>query len=445
MRKRPRRIENEQNKLRIEAIGKLFSMAVMTITTVVVVNIVVPQSPSASLSNINVFADRVSYRVDVVDPEQAINNDSLKVRLSNQLENYERPLPFGISLGAFDNLNPNTQYLLEVIANKGFGIERLSSARFKTSPRDGGAILDVRRKVEQDYFEGQIEIDVAVYNDEDTYQAFALRYAITYDQYQINQSTEDEQVLEYFSVDVTESVMTITINQYISQETIFYFQLVGYRFNDNEVVLDKLVNRSVFALSTYAGLNQVTASLIDVYFFADSRLKDTATYQALLYRDQQKIAEKKIAPIFSSEEYEEITSGVKFSNLMAFTTYRILIMASYINPDTLRQDTVVASEMEVTTSGLYSYQLNINDLGSYYVATVTLIDPHHTYQQFFYEIYQGDDHYPVQSNQDGFVSPENKTASLSITKPPFEKYRIIIGVRNNTDYYRYDVLKIISN
>jgi len=441
LRNRPRFVTQEQNKLRLQAITKLFSTAAMTIATVVVVSVVVPRSPSASLSGVNVFADRITYQAQVVDPDSAINNDTLKVRLSNQLERYEQSLPFGTSLGMFEGLLANTQYMLEIVANKGFGEERLASQRLKTYPKDGGAILDVRRIYDDISFDHRLEIDVAVYNDNQTYLSFALEYAFGYEYYQEYESESSiEQPLEYVSEPITESFSTIVVSQYLSYETIVYLRLIGYLDGGQTEVIDEIIDRQAFELQIYAGIEQVTTQSIELYVYPDSRVGKNATYVAAIYRGSQKIDEKPIIIPEHNQEQYEMDVGVIFSSLRSLTEYTLIVTASFINPDTLRQDTFAIEPLLVTTSGDYDYELNVSETDTNYIAVVTLIDPHHNFQQFFYEIYQPDTSYPTGSGNSGFLSPENKTSTLTIAKPPFADYRIVIGVRNITNYYRYDVL-----
>jgi len=441
LRNRSQFVTQEQNKLRIQAITKLFSAAAMTVATVVVVSIAVPRSPSATLTGVNVFADRITYQTQVIDPDGAINNDTLKVRLSNQLEQYERSLPFGTSLGTFDGLMANTQYLLEIVANKGFGEERLASQRLKTYPKDGGAILDVRRIYDDISFDHRLEIDVAVYNDNQTYLSFALEYAFSYEYYQEYESeSSSEEPLDYVSEPITESFSTIVISQYLSYETIVHLRLIGNREGQQIDIIAELINHQTFELQIYVGIEQVTTRSIELYFYPDSRVADNATYVVSIWRGNQKIDEKPIQiPAHSQEQYE-MDIGVIFSSLRPLTEYTLFVRASFTNPDTLRKDTYTTEPLVIVTSGNYEYDLDVSENDTNYIAVVTLIDPHHNFQQFFYEVYQPDIPYPTGSGSSGFFSPENKTATLTIPKPPLAEYRIVIGVRNNTNYYRYDVL-----
>lgn len=417
----------------------------MTIATVVVVSIVVPNSPTATLTGVDVFADRIAYQAQVVDPDGAINNDTLKIRLSNQLERYERSLPFGSSLGTFDGLVANTQYLLEIVANKGFGEERLASQRLKTYPKDGGAILDVRRIYDDISFDHRLEIDVAVYNDNQTYVSFALEYAFSYEYYQEYETESSvEEPLNYVSQPIDEAFSTIVISQYLSYETIVHLRLIGNLDGQQTEVIVEMINRQTFELQIYAGIEQVTTRSIELYFYPDSRVTANATYMATIWRGNQKIDEKPIQiPSHSQQQYENDIS-VMFSSLRPLTEYTLFVIASFTNPDTLRQQTYETEPLIIVTSGNYEYDLDVSENDTSYVAVVTLIDPHHNFQQFFYEVYQPDVPYPTGSGNSGFFSPENKTATLTIPKPPLTEYRIVIGVRNNTNYYRYDVLYTIT-
>jgi len=431
--------EQSENKLRVETISKLFSAATMTVATVVVVSVFVPQSPRATLEDVIVFEDRVSYRVNIVDPDQAIQNDSLLVRLSNQLELYETTLQFGYSLGAFDNLNTGTSYFLEVVADKGFGLERLASKRIKTLARDGGLIasVDVLEATEQGAI--PFEVTTVYYNRQETYTAFSLEYASVYqDIYEESSSSMEPQPLVYTPIELIASPST-TIIDIPSYHAEVHFRLLGYTSLTEYVILDEAVTPMPFRFEAYAYLKQVSTRSVSAYVYP-SYMLDGAVYTAELYRGSRKMDTKEVTiPSTGQNEYEQ-QAVVSFTSLLPSTDYTIRFYGDYVNPQTLRQEITMFSEYEVTTLGTYSYQYDYIEDDTSIQATITLIDPNHNFQSFFYEIYEEGAAYPYPTGQNGFLSPENKTSTLNIVKPDYPAYRIVIGVRNNTDYYKYDVI-----
>jgi len=437
--------EQQENKLRIETITKMFSAIAMTVAAVVVVTIVVPQSPSASLENVVVYEDRVSYRVHVVDPDQAIQNDSLVVRLSNQLEEYETALPFGYTIGAFSELTPNTSYFLEVLANKGFGEERLASQKIKTNPRDGGLILATRLVTSEMYYEQSLEVDVAYYDSNSTYQKFALIYDIVYEyENEESSSSSSQSYTEYYQIPITNDLQTLTISGLYGEFSRIDLGLVGYPSIEEFVIIDRATFTPPFMVNSSIYWDQVGVNKVSASVYPDSRLLGNATYEATLYRGTIKVASKPIEmpETFDYEQEHEIV--VTFAGLKELTLYRLEVIVSFLDPVTLRQETKLLETLEATTLGAYEYSLTINDSGSEYIVTVTLIDPSHNFQELYFEVYEQGTYYPVNSGYTGFLSPTDKTGTLYITKPIVSDYYIVIGVRNQTEFFKYDVIHTIQ-
>jgi len=437
--------EQNENQLRVETITKLFSTVAMTVTAVVVVAVVVPQSPTAALEDVIVYEDRVAYRVNVVDPDQAIIGDALLVRLSNQLEQYDTMLSFGYTLGSFANLNASTSYYLEVLADKGFGYERLDSKRITTLPRDGGLIAEARLMESLDMYSLSYEVDVVYYNSQETYTGFVLEYASYYEDQETSMPGKKYAPadLAYTPIPVTTSPATILIENVPAYDQALVLRLLGYTGLTEYAILDAVEVPLPFRLEAYAYLEQVSVRLISAYVYKDYYVTN-AVYTAQLLHGNTIVATKAVAFAASSSEPHSSSMGtVSFTGLAPLTEYTVRFIADYVNPRTLRQEQTTFTEETATTLGTYDYEFSYEDLGTSYTATITLIDPSHNFQQFYYEIYETGMEYPSSSGQNGFLSPMDKTSTIVIDKPSFASYRIVFGVRNQMDYVKYDVIHTI--
>jgi hypothetical protein len=353
-------------------------------------------------------------------------------------------LPFGYTLGSFENLNKETWYFLEVLADKGFGYERLASQRIKTLPRDGGAITAVRPLSAIDNYL-PFEVDVVYYNSQGTYTSFVLEYAPIYEEVFSGESSysQEAQPPVYTSIPLMESPSTIVIEDIPSFDSKVLFRLIGNRTNAIADILDEVEVPLPFQLEAYAYVKQVSTRSVSVYAYRDFRLPE-AIYTVDLLRGEWTVDTKKMPlPDPDAEQYETQPT-VTFSGLLPDTEYGLRFNADYVNPQTLRTETSVFSEEVVTTLGTYTYEFSHTEDETTIEATITLIDPSHNFQQFFYEIYEEGAFYPYLNGQNGFLSPMDKTSTLVIPKPDYDSYRVVFGVRNEANYYEYDVIDTID-
>lgn len=206
---RERRYQINQKKSRYEILKTWFSSLIMTVVAVVTVTVLIPKSPTATILKYTALLNEISFQVQVTDEEHALDEGSLKVILTSQLENYELPIGLGESSGVFDTLKPNTTYILKVIGSKGFGDEVLDQVVVQTKEVSGGFIMGYKKS--NDTFEPSFDVDVKVIDPNTIYQSIKLYYGTTY----------DEQMF-YDFIDITEAEMTVNLMNLFSKTHLYF-------------------------------------------------------------------------------------------------------------------------------------------------------------------------------------------------------------------------------
>lgn len=264
--------------------------------------------------------------------------------------------------------------------------------------------------------------------------------------YEDEPSTSSEPYpLDWISLPILTSPATLTIENYYGSEATLLLRLLGYKTNQDYDVLDEASLPPQFSLYASAYLDQVSTNFIAITFYPDSRLGQNADYRAELLLNGR-VMNTMSLPVNLLDDQHYITSNqaIIFNRLRTLTTYSLRFIATYEHPQTLRQVTEVFAELEAKTLGVYEYDFSYVTLTGSYEATITLIDPSHNFQSFYYEVYEGENNYPTNSGQSGFFSPENKTATLVVNRPTSINYRIVFGVRNNINTYQYDEIYTIT-
>ncbi|MDY0373221.1 MAG: hypothetical protein RBQ86_03800, partial [Candidatus Izemoplasmatales bacterium] len=101
-------LEKQKQKSRLEFLRSWMSSFAVTISVVVIMVVVVPKSPVATLTRVEAYANEVFYQVEVTDQDNAILPGTLKAVLVNQLEQVETSLDCGSTTASFTNLKANT-------------------------------------------------------------------------------------------------------------------------------------------------------------------------------------------------------------------------------------------------------------------------------------------------------------------------------------------------
>jgi hypothetical protein len=184
------------------------------------------------------------------------------------------------------------------------------------------------------------------------------------------------------------------------------------------VILDELYFAVPYKLESSIYLEHVDQNLIEYSFYPDSMNDEQVTYMFDLYFGKQKVKSIVIE-------------------------YLRIVTATYQNPITLRNESIILIEEEVETLGDYQIDFDINkDIDLYHV-DVYLNDPNHYFQNVSYVIYDTSGEYPmyVEGMSYGFIPDVNgKYQNFSFNIPNLSSYQIVIRVYNGTSYLIYHVL-----
>jgi len=423
-----RRKKNEETKRRFEAIKDLMSTFAMSTVAVVAAVTLIPASPKAEIIKAVSLSEEIVYQVNVTDEENALELSSLAVVLENQLEFYEQQLSLGEQSGHFDNLETDTQYRLSVYGNKGFGQERLDTLLITTRAKVGGTILSVNPI--NDFHATSYLVDVSIYDPDMKYTSITLYYGY---------ANEHEPEIIYSSIDITETRQEVEIFDIFTSDA-FHIYLEGTT-SDGTETLDEIWVTPPFNLNASIYMNFINNKEIGFFVYNDMKL-DSIKYQMNIYRNDFLLDTRYTTVSSSDFGHNEFI----IDELLPNTTYLFECFAYYTNPQTLRDDKILIYENELTTLDDYTYTYTIDKLDEFYEVTITLIDPNHYFQQVFYETYDtsSDDSIFLTGDTYSFVNNGNdKSATFTIQVPTTSKYKIIIGIRNQTDTSIREIIDII--
>ena len=429
--------EKMQKKSRFEWLRSMMTSFVATTVVVVVAIAVIPASPVASIERIEAYHDAVMYQIDVTDRDQSIISGSLKVVLENQFEHHENSLTLGLSSGIFSSLQDNTQYQLSVYADKGFGAERLSSRKIKTQPRAGGSIIGETLLTDTNEYQLDYQIELYLHDIAEEYSEIWLRYALVY--------PEEEEVSSYTTLPLSVNQSSVIIEGIDNYNVQVVMILEGARWSGENEVLDQFVFYTPFRLYNSFYISRIGPREIETSFYGDSSSEIDVDYRARIILNGKIIEEKKISA--SSDSSYDYGSSVIFNRLKPQTTYSVELVAKYQHPYWLTVVEEVIAQDVRSTNGDFQYQIVVEEGANDYTITVVLTDPNHNFQLAYYAIYQIEPMYEWQSYSQSFgFTPDGdqKHVTFVISKPDIVNFRIEIGVRSQTDYLYYSVLRNIK-
>ncbi|RJX24433.1 MAG: hypothetical protein C4537_06600 [Acholeplasma sp.] len=418
----PRRQKNKNERFRrqYEIIKTWMSSFAVTVVAAVAAVTLIPSSPKATIIKAEALTNEIIYQVSVTDQDQALDLETLFVVLENQMEYYEVPISLGENAGYFDELNPNTEYRLSVYGSKGFGQERLDSVVLTTEESTGGAILGYQ--VTGDEFDSIYIIDVKIHDPESIYENVILYYGFSW---------EPEMPIDYQEIIVTESLQSIELTQIFTSSP-FHVYLEGLT-SEGPVLLDEIWITPEFTLSSSLYLDRINQNEIYLSLYPDSYSDVDVMYQIEVYKGNQLIDDFDV----SLHQVTGFYLNVPVSGLAKNTTYTIIGKATYINPGTLREETKIIYEEEVTTLDTYSIDFSIVEVNGFLEVTITVVDPNHYFQIPYYDIFELTGDHPIYLGGDVFdftPSVESKSVSFTISIPSAENYQITIGIRNQQNY-----------
>lgn len=425
--------EQKKIKSRLEILKTWMSSFVMGTAAIVMAIILIPSSPKASILNVTIFQTEVVYQVEITDQDESLDLDSLTIVLSNQFVEISKPLEFGMNVGMFDQLSPNTLYSLSVYGSKGFGNERLDVITIKTEDRSGGAIIS-QTLVETFEWNHHYSIEVLVKDQENLYGDIYLYYAYLYEEeldpvYVSTLILNEREIIELLDVPIYNNI----VHLYLEAELL----------SGGFVVLDELYFAVPFQLETSIYLEHIDQNIIEYSFYPDYSSEQIVNYTFDLYYGKQKVDTKEI--IYSRDENVMHTSStyVSFEKLREASLYHVIVSASYQNPITLRRESIVLLEEDVQTLGDYEIDFQITKVLDSYEVYVYLNDPNHYFQNVSYILYDMTGEFPsyIESMSYGFIPDgDGKYQSFSFNAPNVSSYQMMIRVFNNSEYMIYHIV-----
>ena len=417
-RKKTRRQKNEELKRRFDAVKNLMSTFAMSTIAVVAVVTLVPASPKAEIIKTVALSDEIVYQVNVTDEDNALDLDTLTIVLENQLEYYEHPIILGENAGFFENLNINTQYRLSVYGDKGFGDERLDTEMITTREKVGSVILFVTPEV--GHHDTIYQVDISTYDPDNLYSKIELVYGykwepddeLTYYRYEVTTDREMVEIIDIFT--------SYPIHMYIEGTT-----------SDGIEVLDEIWVTPPFNLSSSLYLAYLNNTEVAFYAYGDIGVDDVV-FTMNVYRGNYIIKTDSFTP---SSDYHGDSKWV-IKELLPNTEYLFECIATYTNPQTLRQEEIIIySETHITMKD-YSLTYNIETFDTYLEISITVNDPNNVFDYVFFETIDTSgefDSFITSESYDLEIDGETKRITFTIEIPLVETYQINIGLRSYLD------------
>ena len=422
-----RRKKNEESKRRFEAIKDLMSTFAMATVAVVAAVTLIPASPKAEVIKAVALSEEVVYQVNVTDEDNALDLSTLFVVLENQLEYYEQSISLGENSGYFDSLEYATEYRLSVYGDKGFGQERLDTLMITTGEKIGGTILSVTP--ETAHFSTSYFVDISIYDPDLKYTSINLYYGYSWGH---------DSELQYSSIAVTSSRMIIELFDIHTSEAIHIY-LEGTTLEGTEL-LDEIWVTPPFELYASLYMNYINSEEIGFFIYNDMDVGNIS-YEMNIYKNDLLLRTDQI--ILAENEFE----GSEFiiDELSPNTTYTLECIATYTNPQTLRQEQEIIYQEEITTLDVYSYSYSIEMFDGYMEVTIILNDPLDYFQNAYYESYDTSGDYDAYLDSETYLfndSGNDKLITFTVFIPTASAYRITIGIRNQFDYSINQIIEI---
>lgn len=417
--------EKLKKRTKMEVFKGLFQSFTMTAIVVVAAVVIIPKSPVASFDDVKAFSHEVVYSLNVTDSDGVVKEDELTVILESQTERFESVVPIGKSFGSFTDLKENTKYNLKVVYNKGFGDEVLAKEIVTTDSDLVAAITSV--DLSPDSFDYLNIYDIGIsYGLIEGYTDFTLRYASIYEDY-------PDQIFYDVSV-LSGTEETVQIEFYDSDSTKYHIVLEALYEGDTVIVDEVYISPPFkFFASVFISYYNDSEAIFGVYLEGQSI--DGIELYLDVYRGKTKVNEIEYIP--RNEESQTSHDHLVVSGLSPETEYSFILRAFYINPDTLREETLVFEPIVITTLPKLDINFEVVEYDSYYEVFVT--STNFELDKVSYEIYYYDEvnqyWYYLESNYYILenVGEEYQT-SFIVNKQNFEEYYIEIVIENSLDY-----------
>jgi hypothetical protein len=169
---------------------------------------------------------------------------------------------------------------------------------------------------------------------------------------------------------------------------------------------------------------------------------ENISYEMNIYKNDLFIRTKQI--VLTDGLYE----GNQFiiDELSSNTTYNFECIATYQNPQTLRQETKIVYSEELTTLDFYTYTYTIEPFEDYIEVTINLDDPNDYFQNAYYESYDTSGEQIIYLDWESYTfnqSLNEKSITFTIYTPTSPAYQITIGMVNQNNYLINQIIEII--
>jgi hypothetical protein len=436
---------NERLKKHIEQrkrhfVSRWLTSFAITATVVVAAVIMPPKQPLASIDRVGTLEDTLYYTVTVRDFEAVLLDDSLKVTVSNQMENYEFSLDYGTQSGFVPGLKMDTVYDFKIVGNTGYGTETLAKTRFKTQALAGGAILsaDLMTVEPFDYFLSY-DILIKIIDPENTFESVALKYAVLF--HDEGSEMIDLDTLNYQFIPINQSQEVITIDDIPNYNAKVVIVLEAMQLG-KAVILDYLMIQTPLSIEGSVYPRDASPSSIDFSVYVDNSLIEGIQYYLDIYQENRFIKRIMVPSTEAISHYDGTSVQVK--QLKKDTLYNIELIAQYTDPFSGALVVKKVNETLARTTPEYSVNIEITDQGDYYRVTILIDDPFNFIHHFRYTIYDIDGEYPAYLIEHEIFmtldSLNRKTADFQIQKPIGFGYLIEINadkiLLDNITYYQ---------
>jgi hypothetical protein len=314
----------------------------MTVGVVFFVVAVVPSNPEATFVDVVGLKDAVVYEVSVTDSDHALDDGTLTVELSNQFGTQEQTIGLGFTSGVFGNLDPDTEYRLTVIGNKGFGDIALARTVIMTEPVQGPLIVmrsDLTVRGDYDY---TYVFDVYLDLPDGNYEGYSVSYGMIW----MHQGEESPNV-SYTEIPINAPVQRIVWEGVYGYGYQAHIKL-EHTYVDGETqmtdVLDEILFYAPFEVSASFYVESATGHAISgILYPMFTRIPDAVYTIDLLVSDQVLRSFEITKDTIEDDAY---MVPFVFDGLDPEMTYTVRLSVFYVNPDTLRETREVLDVLE---------------------------------------------------------------------------------------------------
>jgi len=365
----------------------LKTLSSFTVTTVVAtVAFFLPVDATAILSAQSV-GNAIYYEVNVSDPESAIVEGTLYIEAKNNLNEQTQDLAIGQSSGVFLDLTPDSDYVLTVHANQGFGDKTLATQTVHSGAGIGGLITDTLLLTERDplqhFMPLSYQVNFFVNDPNMEIASLRLRYAflLPYEM-QENPVPADDAYTE-IGVDI-HSLSTIISDIPDFNATVFLF-FEANLLSGETIVLAHKIFRTPVRLECSLYQTSAGPTFIEATFYGDYSIIPSIAYTIHFYSGVERIHTQTVTKDLAS--MNDDMRVFRWENLLPSSLYRVEVIAEYSDPETGSTVTETLSSIGVRTSAPYSAQVTFTEHTADYDVSVQLNDPNGIVQNVQYMIY----------------------------------------------------------